>query len=144
MVLQDLIIEINEAGYFVEEVDGHKKNIVLQLEPGSILPEDDFFSGVRFGRDRLIRGSYAMCDAPLGHIQTQRPSTAGSYDPVICPDCASAQTTPSENATRQIQYGTGVKEVCLGETDELITYIQVISHEIGQYQPIHDVSETEW
>ena len=42
VVLQDLIIEINEAGYFTEEVDGHKKNIVLQLEPGSILPEDDF------------------------------------------------------------------------------------------------------
>ena len=106
-----------------------------------ILPEDDFFSGVRFGRDRLIRGSYAMCDAPLGHIQTQRPSTAGSYDPVICPDCASAQTTPSENATRQIQYGTGVKEVCLGETEELIPDIPVISHEIGQYETFPDFSE---
>lgn len=106
-----------------------------------ILPEDDFFSGVRFGRDRLIRGSYAMCDAPLGHIQTQRPSTAGSYDPVICPVSASEQTAPSENATRQIQYGTGVKEVSLGETEELIPDIPVISHEIGQYETFPDFSE---
>ena len=82
-----------------------------------------------------------MCDAPLGHIQTQRPSTAGSYDPVICPDCASAQTTPSENVTRQIQYGTGVKEVRLGETEELIPDIPVISHEIGQYETFPDFSE---
>ena len=33
-VLKDLIVEINEAGYFVDDIDGNKKNIVLQLEPG--------------------------------------------------------------------------------------------------------------
>ena len=33
-VLRDLIVEINEAGYFVDDIDGNKKNIVLQLEPG--------------------------------------------------------------------------------------------------------------
>ncbi len=30
---------------------------------------DDFFVGVRFSMERQIRGSYAMCDAPQGHIQ---------------------------------------------------------------------------
>ncbi|MBQ8012694.1 MAG: beta-glucuronidase, partial [Oscillospiraceae bacterium] len=40
----------------------------------NILPEDDFFVGVRLSKERLIRGSYAMCDAPLGHVQTARPS----------------------------------------------------------------------
>ena len=39
-VLQELIVEINEAGYFVEDIDGNQKNIVLQLEPGSVLPRD--------------------------------------------------------------------------------------------------------
>ena len=43
-VLQDLIAEINEAGYFLEDIDGNKKNIVLQLEPGSVLPSDDFLA----------------------------------------------------------------------------------------------------
>lgn len=37
-----------------------------------ILEEDDFFSGVRFSGDRLIRGSYAMCDAPQGIFKQQR------------------------------------------------------------------------
>ena len=41
-VLKDLIVEIHEAGYFVDDIDGIQKNIVLQLEPGSILPSDDF------------------------------------------------------------------------------------------------------
>lgn len=35
-----------------------------------VLPEEDVFCGVRLAQDRLFRGSYAMCDAPQGHIQT--------------------------------------------------------------------------
>lgn len=46
----------------------------------SVLEHDDFFSGVRFSRDRLFRGSYAMCDAPLGHVQTDLPGTMKDYD----------------------------------------------------------------
>ena len=41
-VLEDLILKIHEAGYFVEDIDGNQKNIVLQLEPGSVLPNDHF------------------------------------------------------------------------------------------------------
>lgn len=50
-----------------------------------ILEHDDFFSGVRFSRDRLFGGSYAMCDAPLGHVQTALPSTMKDYDDQIVP-----------------------------------------------------------
>ena len=42
IVLEDLISKIYEAGYFVDDIDGNKRNVVLQLEPGSILPEADF------------------------------------------------------------------------------------------------------
>ena len=41
-VLSDLVQKINEAGYFVEEIDGNPRNIVIQIEPGSVLPSDDF------------------------------------------------------------------------------------------------------
>ena len=41
-VLGDLIKEIYEAGYFAEDVDGNKRNVVLQLASGSQLPEDGF------------------------------------------------------------------------------------------------------
>ena len=32
----------------------------------TVLVNDDFFCGVRFSKERLFRGSYAMCDAPQG------------------------------------------------------------------------------
>ena len=44
-VLRDLIVEINEAGYFVDDIDGNKKNIVLQLEPGSGTSQRRFSGG---------------------------------------------------------------------------------------------------
>lgn len=42
LVLKELITLINEAGYFVEEVEGQPKRIVLELEAGSVLPEEKF------------------------------------------------------------------------------------------------------
>lgn len=44
IVLEELITLINEAGYFVEEVEGEPKRIVLELEAGSVLPEDQFLA----------------------------------------------------------------------------------------------------
>ena len=41
-VLPELVDRISEAGYFLQEVDGSPRNIILQLEPGSVLPEKDF------------------------------------------------------------------------------------------------------
>ena len=55
-VLKDLIVEINEAGYFVDDIDGNKKNIVLQLEPGSILPSDNFLADMSASTQEAVRG----------------------------------------------------------------------------------------
>lgn len=98
-----------------------------------ILPEEDFFVGVRFSKNRLFRGSYGMCDAPLGHVQTDEPSTMKNYDNVIQPaDNGENGTDGAEEI--EIQYGTGVKKVKAAETDGvLIPHIPVVSHEIGQY-----------
>ena len=60
----------------------------------NIQPCDDFFSGVRFTIDRQIRGSYAMCDAPLGHVQTAVPGTRFHYDEAIRPSCLTASSEP--------------------------------------------------
>lgn len=102
----------------------------FQFSP-CILEEDDFFSGVRFSKNRLIRGSYAMCDAPQGHIQTKKPTTSYNYDELIEP--RALQVGDSKNGTIQIQYGTGVKEVEVSATKEMIPQVPVVSHEIGQY-----------
>ncbi len=123
----------------------------FQFVPRTV-PNDDFFVGVRFAANRLIRGSYAMCDAPLGHIQTTAPESSYCYDSAILPgggtDATAAAAdnspvdetvsgkTPAENTPEksiQIQYGTGTKSVSAEETEELICDIPVVSHEIGQY-----------
>ena len=54
-VLNDLIVKINEAGYFVEEIDGGRKNIVLQLEPGSVVPSSTFLEDVTASTQNAVK-----------------------------------------------------------------------------------------
>lgn len=102
-----------------------------------ILPHEDFYCGVRFSRDRLFRGSYAMCDAPLGHVQTDRPGTRKDYDEQIVPTEAGgegAEAARTQGGAIQIQYGTGTRTVTAESAEEeLVPRIPVVSHEIGQY-----------
>lgn len=109
----------------------------------NVLPEDDFFSGVRLSKDRLIRGSYAMCDAPLGFVQTDGPNTSHSYDELIFPqsneclsDCGAKEI--------EIQYGTGVKKVRVDSAaGGLIPSKPIVTHEVGQYAVFPDFNEIE-
>ena len=108
-----------------------------------ILPEDDFYVGVRLSKHRLIRGSYGMCDAPLGHIQTDRPGTRHCYDDMIMPK-ASENSTGDAVKEIEIQYGTGVKKVQVSSgTEGVITEKPIITHEIGQYAVYPDFKEIE-
>lgn len=45
-VVTDLVEDIGEAGYFVEEVEGEARQIVIEIEDGSMLPSDDFLDDV--------------------------------------------------------------------------------------------------
>lgn len=102
-----------------------------------VLDEDDFFSGVRLGHDRLIRGSYAMCDAPQGHIQTDEPNALHCYDPII----NEKNALESVGGEIMIQYGTEMKTVSAEEADEFVPDVPVISHEVGQYAMYPDFDE---
>ena len=42
----ELVSAIGEAGYFVEEVEGEARQIVIEIEAGSSLPHDDFLDDV--------------------------------------------------------------------------------------------------
>ena len=59
--------------------------------------------GVR--KERLFRESYAMCDAPQGHVQVKRPEMEYSYDDKIRP----AQKAEMESGVGKIEirFGTG-------------------------------------
>jgi len=107
----------------------------------NIQPFDDFFSGVRLSRERLIRGSYASCDKPFGFVQTELPNTVHSYDRLIFPE--NSENSESQNLTEiEIQYGTGVKKVKVNSgSDELIPNKPIITHEVGQYCSYPDFDE---
>ena len=107
-----------------------------------IVENDDFFVGVRFSKERLFRGSYAMCDAPLGHIQTDAPNSGYTYDAHIKPEFVS--NSENGGGTIEIQYGTGVKTVSVDDAGgEFISSKPVVSHEVGQYFMYPDYSEME-
>ena len=103
-----------------------------------VLDEENVFVGVRLGRERLIRGSYAMCDAPQGIVQTTAPESVSNYDASIVPETLGQS---GEAGKVQIQYGTGVKEVDAQSADALVPDVPVISHEVGQYVFYPDFSE---
>lgn len=105
-----------------------------------VLDNEDFFCGVRFSRDRLFRGSYAMCDAPQGHIQTQAPNADHNYNELIRPR-NNGNSSVTEGGDVTIQFGTGVKTVKAQAGEELIPQVPVVSHEIGQYAMYPDYSE---
>ena len=106
------------------------------------LENDDFFVGVRLANDRLIRGSYAMCDAPQGFIQTSPPTTAVDYDSAVHPVNAAHQSEVSDDGTVMIQYGTTMKEVKASEADaDFIPTVPIVTHEIGQYETFPDFDE---
>ena len=107
-----------------------------------VVENDDFFVGVRLAKNRLIRGSYAMCDAPLGHIQTVKPSADHSYDSSIRPEHYAYDAEIPHDATVQIQYGTTMKTVKASESDaDFIPEIPIVTHEIGQFETYPDFDE---
>lgn len=55
-VLRNLVQRIGDAGYFAEEIDGNGRNIVIQIEPGSILPEQSFLSDMSNTARDAVKG----------------------------------------------------------------------------------------
>lgn len=93
---------------------------------------EDYFVGVRFSQDALIRGSYAQCDAPLGFVQTDEPNTNHNYDKLF--QTSDTETNSSEEQEIEIQFGTGIKKIKTGSTAaHFLPNKPCISHEVGQY-----------
>ena len=85
-----------------------------------------------------------MCDAPLGHIQTDKPAANHDYDSIIRPKKQASSTEISEDGTVQIQYGTTMKTVKASEADaDFIPEVPIVTHEIGQYETYPNYKEIE-
>lgn len=105
------------------------------------VPNEDFFAGVRFNKDFLIRGSYPRCDAPLGFVQTEKPNTTHDYDIFFEAHKEFSLREVDENGEIEIQYGTGVKKVKVTEGAGYIPNKPVVSHEVGQYVTYPDYDD---
>ncbi len=107
-----------------------------------ILPEEDVFVGVRLGRERLFRGSYAMCDSPQGIVQTTCPESVSNYDRAVVPGEAPASASGGPGGgSILVQVGTGVGKVSAEGEKQIIPQIPVIAHEVGQYTFYPDFDE---
>ncbi len=102
---------------------------------------EDFWTGVRLGYGKLIRGSYATCDAPIGLIQTAAPSTAWDYETYLAPYGTEDTASDGTETEIEIQYGTGVKKVRAVKTEGFCPDVPVVTHEVGQYGVYPDFSE---
>ena len=102
---------------------------------------EDYFVGVRFATNFLIRGSYAQCDAPLGFIQTDRPNTIHDFD-VFFKNYSGEIKKGEGQVEIEIQYGTGTKKIIVDSSSlQFLPNKPCISHEIGQYCMYPDFNE---
>ena len=68
-VVRELVTAIGEAGYFVEDIDGEKRQITIEIETGSRIPHDDFL-------DEVVDDVQGMCEQP----QLEQPCGTGGGD----------------------------------------------------------------
>lgn len=107
------------------------------------IPQEDFWTGVRMGKGKLIRGSYATCDAPIGLLQTAAPATNWDYETYLAPTVERTHDAGISQGVSeiQIQYGTGVQTVQAIDTDVFCPQKPIVTHEIGQYAVYPDFHE---
>ena len=56
VVVQELVEEIQAAGYFVEEVEGHPRRVVLELDDDSQEPREDFLEDMSRSAQSALEG----------------------------------------------------------------------------------------
>ena len=107
------------------------------------IPQEDFWTGVRTGKGRLIRGSFATCDAPIGRMQTHAPSAAWDYEAYLIPqETGTSPDHPAGETEIDIQYGTGVKRVkAQNRKAAFVPSVPAVTHEVGQYNVYPDFGE---
>lgn len=83
-VLEELIGLMGEAGYFIEEVAGESKSIVIELEAGSVLPGNNFLEQMATNAQRAVENykesaTQTSEEAPIESVE-QPSDTKVSYE----------------------------------------------------------------
>lgn len=73
--VEELVGLINDAGYFVEEVEGESRKITIEIETGSILPEENFVDEIVAGVQTYVKdmqiGSPVTAEEQPGSKETE-------------------------------------------------------------------------
>jgi len=130
VVLEELIALIGEAGYFVEEVEGEPKNIVIELEEGSALPGDNFVERMATNAQKAVE------DYKTSSEETTDDNTQVSYD---------NNTLMSLDDAKQIAFdhaGVNAEDVRFDdqelETDDGVTYYE-LEFDVGPDEYEYDI-----
>lgn len=86
LVLEELIAAIGKAGYFVEEVNGETQKVVLELDPGSCVPHEQFLQNMATCVKHCVE---RRCWVAAGEISEEAP--AGRCPVCFDDDCDNGQ-----------------------------------------------------
>lgn len=71
-VVEELVGLIHEAGYFVEEVEGENRKITIEIETGSILPEEGFVDEIVTGVQAYVKDMQLNSPVVTGDQESDR------------------------------------------------------------------------
>lgn len=94
-VLTELVERIGKAGYFVDEADGKARQIILELDPGSGLPNDTFLEDMAAHVKLCVENQgwvgereFEYQNLPAVPTETTPVQAADTVPAGLCPICA--------------------------------------------------------
>ena len=79
IVVSELVNAIGEAGYFVDDIDGELRKVILEIEPGSVVPNENFLDNMTSEIQKIVESktekTAAEKDVPV--------VSEGSFEPAV-------------------------------------------------------------
>ena len=97
-VLEELVQVIGQAGYFVEEAEGKARKIVLELDPGSQVPHDQFLEDMAQHVKLCVESKNWTGEREFDYDQQPtQPTTPATTQPVASGKQTTDTTVPAGN-----------------------------------------------
>ena len=128
-VVRELVEEIHEAGYFVEEVEGQPRRVVLELEDDSQEPREDFLEDMSRSAQNALAG--LSLDSA---VVVEDEASAGSPSPEASPKAS--ETPAGDNDTDYCPNNDGVTDY--NDTDYGPNNDGVTDYDDTDYGPNND------
>lgn len=156
MVLEELIKLIGDAGYFVEEIEGKSKRIVIELEAGSKLPSDEFLVDMAINAQEAVQEFTPNSEVNIEDVSSPEEADTQEKVEASSPKEEEATKKPVLEKTAKSDYLSldQAKEIALNhakvsktnacfdsvelETDDGVTYYE-IEFEVGENEYDYEI-----